>query len=154
MFQICSVVCFCSSDVVLWCSWHIGSLIRGGAAECKKNWGASIKKKILFLQLGQKNVRETNNGSPLLLFLIFFKEPKIVGKSPLGPLAPLAPLVSAGPGPLYCQSTPFSKSKENMVYILSTLPLYAGVLLKFRIPLCPHCLCLLFKHGFQQSSLL
>ena len=107
--------------------------------------GPVIKKKILFLQLGQKNVREANNGSPLLLFLIFFKEPKIVGKSPLGPLAPLAPLVSAGPGPLYCQSTPFSKSKENMVYILSTLPLYAGVLLKFRIPLCPHCLCLCNK---------
>ena len=32
-----------------------------------------------------------------------------------------------------------------MVYILSTLPLYAGVLLKFRIPLCPHCLCLCNK---------
>ena len=66
-------------------------------------------------------------------------------ESPLGPLAPLAPLVSAGPGPLYCQSTPFTKSKENMVYILSTLPLYAGVLLKFRIPLCPHSLCLCNK---------
>jgi len=88
MFQICSVVCFCSSDVVLWCSWHIGSLIRG-VAECKKKWRGQYQEEDFVSSIGGKKLlfREAN-GSPWFLFLIFFKEPKIVGKSPLGPPDP------------------------------------------------------------------
>ena len=107
--------------------------------------GPVSRRRFFFFNRGKKMLERPIMAPLCSFFWSSLRSQKLLGKPPWPPLAPLAPLVSAGPGPLYCQSTPFSKSKENMVYILSTLPLYAGVLLKFRIPLCPHCLCLCNK---------
>ena len=58
MFQICSVVCFCSSDVVLSDAIDISVVLIRGVAECKKNWRGQYQEEDFFSSIGAKKLLE------------------------------------------------------------------------------------------------